>query len=79
MADRQRVRVGREGAYYPTDAEAATGGGASGDAWSARIVNVNLDGTVNLAVFEADGTMLAKTSVSQGNSPGTFSLHDLTA
>lgn len=74
MSDRQRVRVGRDVTYYPTDSEASTGNGAAGDAWSARITNVNSDGTVNLAVFEADGGLIAKTDVERGGKKGQYDL-----
>lgn len=74
MSDRQRVRVGRDVTYYPTDSEASTGGGNDGDAWTARITAVNNDGTVNLCVFEADGGVLAKTDVEQGGRKGQYDL-----
>jgi len=60
--------------YLPTSAEATTGGGNAGDQWTARIVAVALDGTANLHVFEADGTTIAKTGVSQGSQPGQFTV-----
>ena len=72
MADRQRIRVGRQVAYRPTDAEAATGNGNVGDVWSATISAVNGDGSANLSVVEADGGLIAKTGVTQGAGKGQF-------
>lgn len=72
MTDRSRVRVGRDVAYFPTDAEAVTGNGSSGDAWPATISNVNTDGTVNLSVIEADGGLIAKLNVARGTTVGTY-------
>lgn len=69
---RSKYRVGRDVTYRPTDSEATTGGGSAGDEWAAKIVAVNADDTVNLCVFEADGTTLAKTDVSVGSAKGTF-------
>lgn len=74
MGDRQRVRVGRQVTYRPTDGEASAGGGEAGDEWAALITRVLDDGTVNLCVFEADGGVLAVTAVSQGQAKGTFDL-----
>lgn len=72
MTTRTRVRVGRQVTYFPTDAQATAGGGASGDQWPAVIGNVNADGTVNLNVTEADGGTLAVTNIAQGTTAGTF-------
>jgi hypothetical protein len=72
MADRQRVRVGRDVTYRPTDAEAATGNGEVDDEWHATISRVNADGTVNLSVLEADGGFIALTDIAQGQVKGTF-------
>lgn len=72
MTTRTRLRVGRQVTYFPTDAEAAAGGGVSGDEWPAIIANVNADGTANLNVTEADGGVLAVTSASQGTTQGRF-------
>lgn len=72
MANRSRVRVGRKVTYFPTDAEATTGGGAAGDQWDATITAVNSDDTVNLHVLEADGTVIAKTSVAKGTGKGAY-------
>ena len=74
MGDRQRIRVGRDVIYRPTDAEAATGNGIVGDSWTARITAVNESGTVSLAVFESDGGFIAKTAVPLGEGKGTFAL-----
>lgn len=73
MADRQRQRVGRTVAYFPTDAEASTGNGDAGDVWDAAITKTNPDGTVNLHVKEADGGLLARTDVLRTNVKGGFS------
>lgn len=72
MGDRSRFRVGRRAVYLPTDAEATTGGGDAGDEWAATITALNTDGTVNLAVDEADGTSIAKASVLRGEAKGQF-------
>ena len=74
MADRQRLRVGRRGFYFPTDGEASTGNGNAGDAWDAVITAVTAAGAVNLKVHEADGGIIAKTAVLVGESKGSFSL-----
>ena len=74
MADRQRIRVGRDVTYLPTDAEATTGGGDAGDQWPAKITDVLPNGTVNLTVFETDGTLIAKTGVARGSRKGQFTL-----
>lgn len=73
MSSRSKYRVGRDVTYYPTDAEATTGNGSAGDAWTARITAVNSDDTVNLCVFEADGGVIAKTDVVNGSQKGQFS------
>ncbi len=71
---RSRYRVGREIQYQPTAAEAATGTDVAGARWSGRIVKVNAaDGTVNLFVHEADGTVIPKLNVLRGAQPGQFS------
>ena len=75
MTDRSRVRVGRDVTYFPTDAEAATGNGATGDQWPATITRVNADSTVNLSVHEADGGFIAKLNVARGVGVGTYSAH----
>lgn len=72
MGDRSRVRVGRRVSYLPTDVEATAGGGNAGDEWAAKITAVNSDGSVNLAVDEADGTSIAKTSVVKGEQKGQY-------
>lgn len=78
MTDRQRVRVGRSVTYSPTDAEAAAGGDASGALWPATVTLVNpVTATVNLIVFRADGTTLAKTAVSLGSQKGSYSTRGL--
>lgn len=74
MSDRQRIRVGRAATYFPTDAEATAGGGSAGDQWAAIITRVLSDGAVNLTVFEADGTLLAKTNVEEGGRKGSFAV-----
>jgi hypothetical protein len=73
QTSRSRFRPGRRVQYQPTDAEATTGSDVAGALWPATIVKVNADGTVNLHVHEADGTVIAKTSVSQGVGKGNFS------
>lgn len=73
MANRARIRVGATVAYLPTNAEATTGNGAAGDRWNAVVTAVLPTGKVNLMVNEADGTLIAKTSVSKGESKGSFS------
>lgn len=73
MVSRNRSRVGRQVVYRPTDAEASTGNGNNGDTWAGWISAVNSDGTVNLAVLEADGGWIAKTDVAEGTGKGTFS------
>ena len=73
MADRQRQRVGRKVAYFPTDAEAATGNDDSDAEWEGTITKTNSDGTVNLHVKEGDGGIIAKTDVEKGNVKGGFS------
>ena len=70
MADRSRLRVGRRVTYFPTAAQQAAGGG--GEQWSATITAVNADGSVNLNALEADGGILAVTSVAKGTTAGTF-------
>lgn len=77
MTDRNRVRVGRDVAYFPTDAEASTGNGNAGDNWSATITNVNTDGTVNLSVHEADGGFIALTDIARGQQKGQFDIRGL--
>jgi hypothetical protein len=74
MADRQRIRVGRDVSYFPTDAEASAGGGEAGDTWFARIAKVNADGSVNLNVIQGDGSELALTDIARGQRKGTFGL-----
>jgi len=73
MADRQRQRVGRRVAYFPTDAEAATGNGDVDEVWEATITRTNTDGTVNLHVLEADGGELARLNVERSTEKGGFS------
>jgi hypothetical protein len=75
MADRSRVVVGREVAYFPTTAEAAGGGG--GTVWPAIVSDVQRAGTVNLGVTKADGSHLAKLAVSRGQTGGTFDLRGI--
>jgi len=70
------VRVGKSVTYQPTDAEATAGGGSFGDYWPAKITLVAAT-TVNLAVFRANGSMLAKTGVLRGGTKGTFGLQGL--
>ncbi|MDQ3170288.1 MAG: hypothetical protein M3Q55_09150 [Acidobacteriota bacterium] len=70
---RSRYRVGREIQYQPTAAEAATGADVAGALWSGRIVKVNANGTVNLFIHEADGTVIPKLNVLRGGLPGQFS------
>jgi hypothetical protein len=77
MVDRQRVRVGRNVTYRPTDAEAATGGGSVGDAWPAKITGVAASGAVNLFVYETDGTAIALTGILRGQAKGTYDLTGL--
>ncbi|HEY5550559.1 MAG TPA: hypothetical protein VIK52_01625 [Opitutaceae bacterium] len=79
MSDRSRLHVGRNVTYLPTDAEAATGNGNAGDQWAAVITAVLANGTVNLFVYEADGTAIAKTGVSRGGSKGSFDVIGLLA
>ena len=79
MAERYRVRVGREVSYFPTDAEATAGNGNAGDIWRATITAVNPDGTVNLTVHEADGGIIAKTDVPRGQQKGQFDMRGLAA
>lgn len=76
MTTRARVRVGKMVTYRPTDAEASTGGDSAGALWPARITKVNAT-SVNLFVHEADGTVIAKTSVSQGGAKGQYSFQGL--
>lgn len=77
--DRSRVHVGRQVIYLPTDAEAATGNGNAGDQWAAVVTAVLADGTVNLFVYEADGTAIAKTGVSRGGAKGSYDVAGLGA
>ena len=72
MADRQRIRVGRSCTYFPTAAEESAGGGSG--PFPATISDVLAAGTVNLMVVEPDGTLIAKTAVSRGQSAGQFDL-----
>ena len=74
MADRQRIRVGRDVSYFATDAQAAAAGDDNGVTWPAIIAKVNSDGTTNLQAVRGDGTDLALTAVAQGQSKGTFGL-----
>lgn len=74
MANRQRVRVGREVSYFPTDAEASTGGDAAGVTWPATLAKVFADGTVNLNALQGDGVRLDVTGVAQGQRKGEFDL-----
>ena len=74
MANRQRIRVGREVSYFPTDAEATAGGGSAGDSWFARIALVAQDGSANLNVVQSDGTELAVVAAARGQSKGQFDL-----
>lgn len=71
---RARIRVGAKVSYLPTNAEATTGNGTAGDRWAATITKVAANGSVNLSVHEADGGFIAKTSVTMGESKGSFSL-----
>ena len=73
MADRQRQRVGRKVAYFPTDAEAATGNDDAGAVWEGTITKTNSDGTVNLQAKEGDGGILARTDVLRTNVKGGYS------
>jgi hypothetical protein len=73
MADRQRQRVGRSVAYFPTDAEAATGNDDVDAVWDASITGTNPDGTVNLHIKEGDGGTIAKLNVERSNEKGGFS------
>jgi hypothetical protein len=75
MADRQRIRVGREVSYFPTDAEAAAVGDGEGTTWPATIAKVNSDGSASLQAVRGDGTDLALVAVAQGQGKGTFGLH----
>ena len=70
MAIRNRLRVGRLVRYIPTAAEISAGGG--GTSYPATISLVNRNGTVNLSVIEADGTLIAKTGVAQTSRAGGF-------
>ncbi len=79
MSDRARQRVGRNVTYFPTDAEAAAGGGDADDEFHASIARSNPDGTVNLHVVEADGGLLAKTDVEESNEKGGFSFRSTEA
>jgi hypothetical protein len=72
MANRTRVRVGREVTYLPTDGEA--GGISDPGGWVAKIVNVNVDGSVDLHVVKGDGTSMAKTLVHRGAQQGNYSI-----
>ncbi len=72
MTSRQRIRVGRDVTYRPTDAEAAAGNGNSGDEWAATITGVSADGSANLSVHEADGGFIALTSVPRGQTKGSI-------
>lgn len=79
MANRARIRVGRECTYFPSDAEAATGNGSAGDHWAATITAANIDGTANLSVHEADGGFIAKADVVRGQAKGQFDVRGLAA
>lgn len=70
MVSRNRIRVGRLVRYIPTAAEITAGGG--GTSYPATISLVNRNGTVNLSVIEADGTLIAKTGVAQTSRAGGF-------
>lgn len=73
MTTRARIRPGRECAYFPSDAEAATGGGSAGDVFPATIVRT-VGTAVNLHVLEPDGTTLALTGVLRGQAKGQYDL-----
>ena len=73
MADRQRVRVGRDVTYFPTDAQVAAVTGTNGEAWSAKIAKVSTT-SVRLNATRSDGSVLALTSIAQGQRKGTYSL-----
>ena len=74
MGTRARIRVGRDVNYRPTDAEAVAGNGVVGAVWSARISNVNANGSVNLFVYEADGGTIPLTAILRGGQKGQFDL-----
>ena len=74
MTDRQRIRVGRDVSYFPTDVEAAAGGAENGATWPAKITDVASDGSVNLFVYETDGGTIPLTGISRGQTKGTFDL-----
>lgn len=72
MSDRNRARVGRDVYYTPTAAEEAQGLGP----WTGRIVDVNTDGTFDLAVYPRNPSgdvVLRKAGVSMGGGKGQFS------
>lgn len=71
---RARIRVNRPVSYLATDAEATTASDNAGAKWPATIVKTNRDGTVNLLVQSGNGTALAKTSVTQTDRKGGYSL-----
>ena len=77
MADRQRIRVGREATYFPTDAEAAAVSDPDGVQWPCTLAKVNPDGTVNLEALRGNGTPLAVTDVARGQRKGEFELRGL--
>ncbi len=58
--------------YRPTDAEAAAGGGAIGDAWWGAITDVLPSGNANVVVWEADAGVLVKANIARGSAKGTF-------
>lgn len=70
--NRQRVHVGRQVTYRPTDAQAAAGGGAIGDAWIGQITAVQATGTATVMVWQANGAALVQSAISRGSAKGTF-------
>lgn len=72
---RARVRKGREVAYFPTSSEESDGGGSG--PFPAKITQVKSDGSVNLIVFEPDGSTIAKSDVKRGQQVGQFGLTGL--
>lgn len=67
---RARLRIGRMVRYLPTTSEQSSG--SSGTAIPGIITKVASDGSCSVSAFQGDGTVLAKTSIKQGNAAGSF-------
>ena len=67
---RARLRIGRLVRYHPSSSEQTSG--ASGTSIPGVITKINASGTVSVAAFQGDGTVLAKTALSESENAGGY-------